>query len=69
MFDVAMGSYMGAEICDLIWLYIRNIMVDKCMAVTAVTVWPFRKTNPVVTKKESPKIYGKYLKTKDSGLP
>ena len=24
MFDVAMGSYMGAEICDLIGLYILN---------------------------------------------
>ena len=33
MLDVAMGSYMGAEICDLIGLYIlndlREILVDK----------------------------------------
>ena len=37
MFDVAMGSYMGAEICDLIGLYILNdlpnILVDNSYGV------------------------------------
>ena len=59
MFDVAMGSYMGDEICDLIGLYIlndlRKILVDKSYGIYRDDGLAILEKKSSCSKKELPK--------------
>ena len=67
-FDVTMGSYDGAEVCDLISIFILSLIGNKYnpnnLDYTEMTDWQFLKVQAVRNLKKLKRLFKKRLRTK-----